>query len=767
MTYLQHLYPNPHAVTGDLVVFDKAIKRSSRFPLSHLGQAEAYLIERGARTDVYFGWGVQAPSQTTGRGFSSTVCAFPGIMFDWDMVSDDPNVHAKCNLPERWGQLLEVVRELGLPEPTAIVHSGNGCYGQWLFDQLEEFASEEDRDRVARLSKRFQGLIIRHARERHGWELDDTSDLARITRLPGTFNHKTDPAKLVQLLQFDGSRRYRVEELEEIVSRLDPGGTVEKRQISLSDLEMPEPINDNEPPKKKPSFESVAGGCAWIQSTVERANRLPEPDWYAQASIVGRCENGVGLFHKLSKADPRYDRSEAQQKLEHALEAAGPRTCENIAKELGFEDCQRCPFRDQLTSPIELGRLHPNTVELMKNHIYDVSTNRYYNVQTLKPLDEKSFSAKFRHRTGPSTPHKLLIEHSFTRKVDVTDYLPGCDKLFLDVGEEQVLNLWRRSGITPEEGDASIISAHLSYLIPDEAERRHFLDALAHAVQEPGEKIRHCLLLMGEQGTGKSFLGALIERLFGVENVMVAESSDLTSQWTARLGNRQVLVAEELGVFERREAYENLKRWITEEFVTVNEKHVKKYDARSPRLMLAFSNHAVPIALGDGDRRFWACQSPATPKEPAYYTQLFEVGLEQAPAFLAELMRRDISNFKPSAPPPMTGAKEEILKWSRPVVQQEVEAMMEVEARPFHRDLFRVEDLRLEIAERMKNRLPSLRDVTEALKELGAVSLKPQVRRPHGEGRIRLWAWRNVERWANATTAELREGYWGTIHPLD
>jgi hypothetical protein len=56
MTYLQHLYPNPHAVTGDLVVFDKAIKRSSRFPLSHLGQAEAYLIERGARTDVYFGF---------------------------------------------------------------------------------------------------------------------------------------------------------------------------------------------------------------------------------------------------------------------------------------------------------------------------------------------------------------------------------------------------------------------------------------------------------------------------------------------------------------------------------------------------------------------------------------------------------------------------------------------------------------------------------------------------------------------------------------
>jgi hypothetical protein len=285
----------------------------------------------------------------------------------------------------------------------------------------------------------------------------------------------------------------------------------------------------------------------------------------------------------------------------------------------------------------------------------------------------------------------------------------------------------------------------------------HLLDCLAHAVQKPGEKIKHALLTIGAQGTGKSFIGNLVGQIMGTENMWIAESHDLNDGWTASMANRQVLSLEELGIFEKRETYESLKRWISDEVVTVNEKHVPKYPARTPRLILAFSNHQAPTALQEGDRRWWISRSPAEPKEPNYYERLFGEGLKQVPAFLQFLLDRDVSHFKPSAPPPLTAAKLDIISWSRPAVEQEMEIMMKQATYPFTRDLVVAETVREEIATRQKGRWPSLREVTDALKALGAVQVR-QVRHSKSE-RLRPWAWRNVDQWTDATPETIRQAF--------
>jgi hypothetical protein len=283
----------------------------------------------------------------------------------------------------------------------------------------------------------------------------------------------------------------------------------------------------------------------------------------------------------------------------------------------------------------------------MRRYAYDVESGRYFELSTGKALDEGSFSNKFWHLTRKH-PHSLLVASGLTRKVDRTEYLPGVPNPFVKNAEgEETLNLWRPSDLVPMKGDAGVIMDHIAYTIPDEKERQHFLDALAQAVQKPQEKIGHVLLVIGKQGTGKSFFGLLLAKILGPANCFVAESSDLTSEWTAQMGNRQLVVLEELRLFEKREVYETLKRWVTDPLVTVNEKFIKKYRARTPRL-ISFSNHDTPIALSDGDRRFWVYKSPAEPKDADYYDRK---GLDQAAAFVAELLERDISRFKPAAPP--------------------------------------------------------------------------------------------------------------------
>jgi hypothetical protein len=693
---------------GFLVVWHKSTKATRCFPVSKLEDACQYMLSASETDDVYFGWGLQEYEPFSGRGKTETVCALGGLMMDIDLKAE-AGVHSNNDhLPETWEEVLAFIGEFGVPAPSAIRHSGNGTYFDWLFDRPAMIKSNMDRTAIQDLSRRLQKLIINLAQKHKRWKFDATHDLARVTRLPGTRNHKTSPAKPVSLLSLN-SNRYSLEQLSTLMADLEKKHGLAEQGPKRSSKK---PANDNEPDtdSEHASFDSIIAGCAWAEWTVERSEQLPEPHWYGLASVVGRCADGRARFHELSKNDPRYDATETDKKLNHALESAGPRTCSNIATELGFGGCRQCPLYGNLASPMSLARTNREIAKLMRNHAFDIATNRYIELETRRPLNEKAFSNKFRHLSGESTPHSRLISHRFTRKVDRADYLPGVAELFTaNENGESVVNLWRPGPVQPMAGDCNILISHLAFIYPVERELNHLLDCLAHAVQKPGEKIKHALLTIGAQGTGKSFIGTLVGQIMGTDNMWIAESHDLNDGWTASMANRQVLSLEELGIFEKRETYESLKRWISDEVVTVNEKHVPKYPARTPRLILAFSNHQAPTALQEGDRRWWISRSPAEPKEPNYYETLFGEGLKQVPAFFQFLLDRDVSHFKPSAPPPLTAAKLDIIRWSRPAVEQEMEVMMEQGTHPFNRELVVAETVREEIATRQKGRWPSLR----------------------------------------------------------
>src|SRR5690606_38892595 len=108
-------------------------------------------------------------------------------------------------------------------------------------------------------------------------------------------------------------------------------------------------------------IEPIVAACPWLRHCRDDAAVLPEPEWYAMLSEVGRCQDGENLAHEWSRDYPGYSERETEKKLEHALTAAGPVTCARVEELTGGEWCQNCELRGMITSPIVVG--NPDEVE--------------------------------------------------------------------------------------------------------------------------------------------------------------------------------------------------------------------------------------------------------------------------------------------------------------------------------------------------------------------------------------------------------------------
>lgn len=718
-------------------------------------EAERYMEDVARNRNIYFSLGLQQQALTSGRGTSETVVAIPGLFMDIDLKSDDPRVHAKKALPNTFEEVLQFFQECGIPSPTRWVHSGNGLYAHWLFQELADLRDMAERQKMMALSRGWQQMIRQLAKEKYGWDLDNTSDLARVTRMPGTFNHKTVPPKPVTLIEEFKGPYYTPDELAAKAAELGPAKSKAVAKRAPTQTIKSAPIG-SEKPKRLPDWGQIELGCAWARHVATNADKLSEPEWYASLSIIGKCQDGAALAHQLSSPYPNYDRDETDDKLEHAVEYP-PRTCENIHTEVGFDGCKDCPFRfnPNMSSPIALGYQPAEIVQLARDHAFDLQSRRHFNLRTGEVLSDRAFSDKYSHLFAKGTPHAIMMKSKIACKLDGVDYVPGVDDLFItDADGRLILNTWKPGPLKPEKGNCQDILDHIAYLIPDFEVRKHILDALANLLQKPAVKLRHTILIIGNEGTGKTLLSEIIGRMVGDQNILSVHGNRLNSNFNAYLANIQVLNIEELYTFDGGEVANNFKLSQSEEWTQVEQKHVPTYVARTPRFILALSNFNAPVRVTGNGRRWLIYRSPAAPRSQDYYSKMFGPVLEeQVSAFMAYLMDRDISHFNPAAPPPMTTAKQELLNLSRPQPLQHLEEMVSEEVAPFHRDLVTAPEVEVALRERV-GRSASIREVTEALRGIGAVQLK-QVRL---DGiRPRLWAIRNSERWSVATPEEKLE----------
>jgi hypothetical protein len=148
--------------------------------------------------DVYLGAGLQPRDRGPyRRGEGKDVIGIPGTWADIDVRGP---AHADPDLPPSKEAALALVGEFPLT-PTFTVDTGHGFQCWWLFKEPWIFPDEEERREAQRLVRRSQATLQKIAGD-HGWRIDNTSDLARVMRPPGTWNRKLEPVP-VRLMEVD------------------------------------------------------------------------------------------------------------------------------------------------------------------------------------------------------------------------------------------------------------------------------------------------------------------------------------------------------------------------------------------------------------------------------------------------------------------------------------------------------------------------------------------------------------------------------------
>lgn len=133
-----------------------------------------------------------------GRPAAGDALALAGMWLDIDITGPDK----PAGVPTL-ADALDVASLIATP--TVLIHTGHGIHAWHVFEQPWAFTSEDDQAAGARMAAQWQQLHRQEIAGR-GWTLDATHDLARLMRLPGTFNGKHGEKVPVDALEHRGPR---------------------------------------------------------------------------------------------------------------------------------------------------------------------------------------------------------------------------------------------------------------------------------------------------------------------------------------------------------------------------------------------------------------------------------------------------------------------------------------------------------------------------------------------------------------------------------
>jgi len=212
-------------------------------------------------------------------------------------------------------------------------------------------------------------------------------------------------------------------------------------------------------------------------------------------------------------------------------------------------------------------------------------------------------------------------------------------------------------------GDATKAGAwldHLHRIYPHDA--AHILNWLAHALQFPGVKINHALMLGGSPGIGKDTILEPVRAGVGPHNVADITPRTMLDRFNGWVRNVIVRVSEvrDLGDMDRFAFYEHCKPILASppDVIRVNEKNLREYYVANVCNVIFTSNHLTDgLYLPADDRRHYVAWSDANAQDfdESYWRTLWAWyqagGIGHAAAWLRT---HDLTGFDPKEPPTKT-----------------------------------------------------------------------------------------------------------------
>lgn len=187
--------------------------------LAHLAE------ERTTSCCVWFGVATRKQHLGTRRGGGEDCLHVPALWADIDV--EGPNHKGGHPLPATLEAARLIIEEFPL-QPSAVIRSGGGLQPWWFL--TEPINVDEARELL-----RGWGATWAELGRRHGWHVDNVFDVARVMRLPGTWNRKTKPTLVTGKVCWE--RRYNPGDFEPHL--LDPPPAPEPGRIPYIGPERP------------------------------------------------------------------------------------------------------------------------------------------------------------------------------------------------------------------------------------------------------------------------------------------------------------------------------------------------------------------------------------------------------------------------------------------------------------------------------------------------------------------------------------------------
>jgi hypothetical protein len=237
LEFLTELYDR--TTTGHLHIFALDHNTGDRhIEWVHVDQLDRLTGAAHDLTDTCSIWYGVAPRHRdlgpTRRGGANDCTTIPALWADIDIAGPG---HAAEDLPTDRAAAWALIRSFPL-RPTVVVDTGGGLQPYWVLDEPATAAEAID------LLPRW-GATWAELGRRQGVHVDNVFDLARIMRLPGTYNRKPDHdvAPLVTIAHEDWGTVYSLAEIDEHTIELyeppAPAGQAAERRVPYIGPERP------------------------------------------------------------------------------------------------------------------------------------------------------------------------------------------------------------------------------------------------------------------------------------------------------------------------------------------------------------------------------------------------------------------------------------------------------------------------------------------------------------------------------------------------
>jgi hypothetical protein len=301
---------------------------------------EEYVSER---RNVFFG---VAKYATGDNRTKENVKALKAFWLDVDCGPSKAEVNPDTGRPDGYVDqraglqaLREFCKVVGLPKPT-LVNSGGGLHAYWA---LTEEVTRREWEPVA---ERFKAVC----RTQNFYVDDKVFEVARILRIPGTYNFKEETPRPVQLLNV--GQPIAIDEFRRIL------GVTEKPSI----------FDDNyEPSPRQKALQSGLGynfkrimqrtasgdGCNQLLHAYKNRATIGYYEWFYALSVAAMCEDAPTAVHMMSDGYPDYDPEEVERKVATIKKATSCAKFRSVNPEL----CEGCPHLGKIMGPKELGKI--------------------------------------------------------------------------------------------------------------------------------------------------------------------------------------------------------------------------------------------------------------------------------------------------------------------------------------------------------------------------------------------------------------------------